>query len=37
MLAHAVMEICGWDSQGFDSNSEQALRDKVLRRLGGNE
>jgi hypothetical protein len=37
MLAHAVMEICGWDSQGFDSNSEQALRDKVLRRLGGSE
>jgi hypothetical protein len=34
MLAHAVMEICGWDSQGFDSNSEQALRDRVLRRLG---
>jgi hypothetical protein len=37
MLAHAVIEICGWDSQSFDSNSEQALRDKVLRRLGGNE
>jgi hypothetical protein len=37
MLAHAVMEICGWDSQGFDSNSEKALRDRVLRRLGGSE
>jgi hypothetical protein len=37
MLAHAVMEICGWDSQGFDSNSEQELRDRVLRRLGGSE
>jgi hypothetical protein len=33
MLADAVVEICGWDRQGFASDSAQAFRDKVLRRL----
>jgi hypothetical protein len=37
MLARAVVEICGWDRQAFASDSEQAFRDKVLRKLKGNE
>ena len=37
MLAHAVVEICGWDRQAFASDSEQAFRDKILRKLKGNE
>jgi hypothetical protein len=37
MLARAVVEICGWDRQAFSSESEQAFRDKVLRKLKGNE
>ena len=37
MLAHAVIEICGWDRQAFASDSEQAFRDKILRKLKGNE
>jgi hypothetical protein len=37
MLAHAVVEICGWDRQAFTSDSEQAFRDKILRKLRGNE
>ncbi len=37
MLARAVVEICGWDRQAFASESEQAFRDKVLRKLKGNE
>jgi hypothetical protein len=37
MLAHAVVEICGWDRQAFTSDSEQAFRDKILRKLKGNE
>jgi hypothetical protein len=37
MLAHAVVEICGWDRQAFVSDSEQAFRDKILRKLKSNE
>jgi hypothetical protein len=37
MLARAVVEICGWDQQSFASDSEQAFRDKILRKLKGNE
>jgi hypothetical protein len=37
MLAYAVVEICGWDRQTFTSDSEQAFRDKILRKLKGNE
>ena len=37
MLAYAVVEICGWDRQAFASDSEQAFRDKILRKLKGNE
>jgi hypothetical protein len=37
MLAHAVVEICGWDRQAFASDSEQAFRDKILRKLKGTE
>jgi len=37
MLAHAVVEICGWDRQAFASDSEQAFLDKILRKLKGNE
>jgi hypothetical protein len=37
MLAHAVVEICGWDRQAFASDSEQAFRDKILRKLRGTE
>jgi hypothetical protein len=37
MLARAVVEICGWDRQAFASDSEQAFRDKILRKLKGNE
>jgi hypothetical protein len=37
MLAHAVVEICGWDRQAFASDSEQAFRDKILRKLKGGE
>src|SRR5580692_6306105 len=37
MLARAVVEICGWDRQAFTSDSEQGFRDKVLRKLKGNE
>jgi hypothetical protein len=37
MLAHAVVEICGWDRQAFASDSEQAFRDKILRKLKGNQ
>jgi hypothetical protein len=37
MLAHAVVEICGWDRQAFASDSEQAFRDKILRKLKENE
>jgi hypothetical protein len=37
MLAHAVVEICGWDRQAFASESEQAFRDKILRKLKGND
>jgi hypothetical protein len=37
MLARAVVEICGWDRQTFASDSEQAFRDKILRKLKGNE
>jgi hypothetical protein len=37
MLAHAVVEICGWDRQAFTSDSEQAFRDKILRKLKSNE
>jgi hypothetical protein len=37
MLAHAVVEICGWDRQAFTSDSEQAFRDKILRKLKGSE
>jgi len=29
MLAHAVVEICGWDRQAFASDSEQAFLDKI--------
>jgi hypothetical protein len=36
MLARAVVEICGWDRQAFASDSEQAFRDKILRKLKGN-
>jgi hypothetical protein len=35
MLARAVVEICHWDSQAFAGPSEQAFRDKVLRKLNG--
>jgi hypothetical protein len=34
MLADAVVAICGWDRRAFASESAQAFRDKVLRRLG---
>ena len=37
MLAYAVVEICGWDRQAFASESEQAFRDKILRKLKGSE
>jgi hypothetical protein len=37
MLAHAVVEICGWDRQAFASGSEQAFRDKILRKLKGSQ
>ena len=37
MLAHAFVEICGWDRQAFASDSEQAFRDKILRKLKENE
>ncbi len=37
MLAHAIVEICGWDRQAFASDSEQAFRDKILRKLKGSE
>jgi hypothetical protein len=37
MLAHAVVEICGWDRRAFASESEQAFRDKILRKLRGND
>jgi hypothetical protein len=37
MLAHAVVEICGWDRQAFTSDSEQAFRDKILRKLKGSQ
>jgi hypothetical protein len=37
MLARAVVEICGWDRQTFASDSEQAFRDKILRKLKGSE
>jgi hypothetical protein len=37
MLAHAVVEICGWDRQAFATDSEQVFRDKILRKLKGNE
>ena len=33
MLADAVVAICGWDHRAFASDSAQAFRDKVLRRL----
>jgi hypothetical protein len=33
MLAFAVVEICGWDRQEFQSGSEQEFRDLVLRKL----
>jgi hypothetical protein len=34
MLARAVVTICGWNPGDFAAGSEQAFRDKVLRRLG---
>jgi hypothetical protein len=37
MLARAVVEICGWDRQAFASDSEQAFRDKILRKLKGSQ
>jgi hypothetical protein len=37
MLADAVIEICGWDRRALASDSAQAVRDKVLRRLRGND
>ena len=37
MLAHAVIEICGRDRQAFASDSEQAFRDKILRKLKSGE
>jgi len=37
MLARAVVEICDWDRQTFASDSEQAFRDKILRKLKGSE
>ena len=35
MLADAVVAICGWNRRDFASDSAQAFRDKVLRRLKG--
>jgi hypothetical protein len=33
MLAFGVVEICGWDREGFRGGSEQEFRDRVLRKL----
>jgi hypothetical protein len=35
MLADAVLAICGWNRRDFAGDSAQAFRDKVLRRLKG--